>query len=45
VEGKGAIAGPASLAAVEQQATTVEVKGGDTVHVDVPLLSGEDKGQ
>lgn len=44
VQGKGAITGPASLAAVEQQATVVEVKAGDPVHVDVPLLA-DGKGQ
>lgn len=37
-EGKDAMAGPASLAAVEQQATVVEVTAGDTVQVDVPVL-------
>jgi hypothetical protein len=45
VEGKGAMAGPASLAAVEQQATVVEVTAGDPVRVDVPLLADEGKGQ
>ena len=45
VSGKGAIVGPASLAAVEQQATVVEVKAGEPVHVDVPLLTDEGKGQ
>ena len=44
VEGKGAMAGPASLAAVEQQATVVEVTAGDPVRVDVPLLADEGKG-
>jgi hypothetical protein len=38
VEGKGAITGPESLAAVEQQATAVEVKEGEPVEIDVPLL-------
>ena len=41
VEGKGAIAGPASLAAVERQATIVEVKEGEPVATDVPLLKEE----
>jgi len=45
VQGKGAIAGPASLAAVEQQATVVEVKAGNPAHVDVPLLADEGKGK
>ena len=45
VQGKGAMTGPASLAAVEQQATVIEVKAGDPVHVDVPLLADEGKGQ
>jgi hypothetical protein len=45
VQGKGAIAGPASLAAVEQQAAVVEVKAGDPVQVDVPLVADEGKGQ
>jgi protocatechuate 3,4-dioxygenase beta subunit len=45
VTGKGAMAGPASLAAVEQQATVVEVTAGDPVHVDVPLLATEGTGQ
>jgi hypothetical protein len=39
------MAGPASLAAVEQQATVVEVTAGDPVHVDVPLLATEGTGQ
>jgi hypothetical protein len=45
VEGPGGIAGPASLAAVEQQAVTAEVAPGDPVKVDVPLLADEGKGQ
>ena len=45
VEGKGAMAGPASLSAVEKQATAVEVTPGDPVHADVPLLADEGKGQ
>ena len=43
--GKGAITGPASLAAVEQQATSIEVKAGEPVSVDVPLLKDEGKSQ
>ncbi len=45
VEGPGATAGPASLAAVEQQATVVDVTAGDPAKVDVPLLSAEGTGQ
>jgi hypothetical protein len=45
VEGKGAMTGPASLAAVEQQATVVDVTPGPPVHVDVPLLTEEGKAQ
>jgi hypothetical protein len=45
VSGKGAMAGPASLGAVEQQATVVEVTAGEPVHVDVPLLANEGVGQ
>jgi hypothetical protein len=45
VQGKGAMAGPRSLAAVEQQATVVEVKAGEPVHIDVPVLQDEGKGQ
>jgi protocatechuate 3,4-dioxygenase beta subunit len=45
VEGQGAIAGPSSLAAVEQQATVVDVKAGDPTKVDVPLLAAEGTGQ
>ena len=45
VEGPGAITGPSTLAAVEQQATPVEVKAGDPVKVDVPLLASEGSGQ
>jgi protocatechuate 3,4-dioxygenase beta subunit len=45
VEGTGAMAGPAGLAEVEPQATVVEVTAGDPVHVDVPLLKDEGKGQ
>jgi hypothetical protein len=41
VDGKGAITGPASLVAVEQQATTVDVKEGQPVHIDVPILKEE----
>jgi len=41
VEGKGAITGPASLAAVERQATAVEVKAGEPVATDVALLKEE----
>jgi hypothetical protein len=37
--------GPASLAAVELQATAVEVKAGDPVQVDVTLLQNEGTGQ
>ena len=43
VKGKGAIAGPPSLAAVEQKATVVEVKAGEPTHIDVPLLPEEGK--
>jgi hypothetical protein len=43
MRGKGAGAGPSSLAAVEQQATVVEVKAGEPVHVDVTLLPEEGK--
>jgi len=43
VEGAGAGTGPGSLEAVEQQATAVEVKPGEPVHVDVPLLKEEGK--
>jgi hypothetical protein len=45
VEGQGAIAGPTSLAAVEQKATVVDVAAGDPVKVDVPLLAAEGNGQ
>ena len=45
VEGPGAIAGPASLAAVEQKAAAVDVAAGDAVSVDVPLLPAEGSGQ
>lgn len=45
LEGKGATIGPSSLAAVEQQATMVEVTAGDPVKVDVPLLAAEGSGQ
>jgi hypothetical protein len=45
VEGPGAIAGPSSLAAVEQQATVVDVTPGDPAKVDVPLLAAEGNGQ
>jgi hypothetical protein len=45
VEGKDAMTGPASLAAAEQQATVIEVKAGDAVHADVPVLRNEAKGQ
>jgi protocatechuate 3,4-dioxygenase beta subunit len=45
VEGKGAITGPESLAAVEQQATAVEVKEGEPVEIDVPLLKEEGQAQ
>jgi hypothetical protein len=45
VAGKGAMPGPASLAAVELQATAVEVKAGDPVQVDVTLLQNEGTGQ
>jgi hypothetical protein len=45
VQGKGAMAGPRSLAAVEQQATVVEVKAGEPVHIDVPVLQDEGKAQ
>ncbi len=45
VDGTGAMAGPASLADVEPQATTVEVTAGDPVKVDVPLLKDGGKGQ
>ena len=45
VEGPGAITGPSSLAAVAQQAVTVDVAAGDPVKVDVPLLADEGKGQ
>lgn len=41
VEGKGAIAGPLSLAAVAPEAAVVEVKEGETIPVDVPLLKDE----
>jgi hypothetical protein len=37
--------GPSSLAAVEQQATVVDVTAGDPVKVDVPLLTAEGSGQ
>lgn len=43
VEGPGAITGPSSLEAVETQATTVDVKPDEPVHVDVPLLKDEAK--
>jgi hypothetical protein len=43
VTGKGAMAGPASLAAVEKQATVVEVREGEPVRIDVPVL--QEKGQ
>lgn len=39
--GPGAMAGPSSLAAVQSQATTVDVKAGDPASVDVPLLGNE----
>jgi hypothetical protein len=45
VAGNGAIAGPASLAAAEQRATTVDVTAGEPLAVDVPLLVEEGKGQ
>jgi hypothetical protein len=45
VAGKGAIAGPASLAAVERQAIAVEVTAGGPVQVEVPLLADEGSGQ
>jgi protocatechuate 3,4-dioxygenase beta subunit len=45
VAGDGAIAGPASLAAVEQRATTVDVTAGEPLAVDVPILAEEGKGQ
>ena len=45
MDGKGAMIGPSSLAAVEQQATVVEVTAGDPVKVDVPLLAAEGSGQ
>ena len=41
--GPGAMVGPSSLAAVQPQATAVEVKAGDPVSVDVPLLGDEGK--
>ena len=37
--------GPSSLAAVESQATAVEVKGREPVTIDVPLLKSEGSGQ
>jgi protocatechuate 3,4-dioxygenase beta subunit len=45
LDGKGAMVGPSSLAAVEQQATVVEVTAGEPVKVDVPLLAPEGSGQ
>jgi hypothetical protein len=45
LDGKGAMVGPSSLAAVEQQATVVDVTAGDPVKVDVPLLTAEGSGQ
>jgi hypothetical protein len=45
VSGEGAMTGPSSLGAVEQQATVVEVTAGNTVQAAVPLLSGEVQGQ
>jgi protocatechuate 3,4-dioxygenase beta subunit len=45
VQGTGAITGPASLAAVEAQATAVDVTAGNPVRADVPLLADEGKGQ
>jgi hypothetical protein len=45
VEGKGAMVGPSSLAAVEAQAVVVDVKSGDAGGVDVPLLADEGKAQ
>lgn len=44
-QGRGAMAGPASLSAVEHQATAVDVTPGDPVKVDVPLLTAEGQGQ
>jgi len=41
VEGRGAMAGPESLAAVAKKATAVDVSAGDPVSVDVPLLPAE----
>ena len=43
--GKGAMTGPASLAAVEQQATVIDVTVGEPARVDVPVLQPEDKRQ
>jgi hypothetical protein len=45
LDGKGAMVGPSSLAAVDQQATVVEVTAGEPVKVDVPLLAAEGAGQ
>jgi protocatechuate 3,4-dioxygenase beta subunit len=45
LEGKGAMIGPSSLAAVEQQATVVEVTAGEPVKVDVPVLTVGGAGQ
>jgi len=45
MEGKGAMIGPSSLAAVEGHATVVDVTAGDPVKVDVPLLAAEGSGQ
>jgi len=44
-QGKGAMAGPDSLGAVEQQATVVDVAPGDPVKVDVQLLAVEGQGK
>ena len=45
LDGKGAMVGPSSLAAVEQQSTAVDVTAGDPVKVDLPLLTAEGSGQ
>jgi len=45
LDGKGAMTGPSSLAAVEQQATAVEVTAGDPMKVDAPVLAAEGAGQ
>ena len=45
VDEAGAYTGPASLAAVDQQATIVEVKEGEPVAIDVPLLNREGEGK